>query len=171
VSWPVSPGPYLLVAISRGSLRVLYKFTCYGGLHNVSLFEYNIYRLLSWVFISMGLNPNISQGYQCHGPWQAYPCQAATAMILARRLQGEGEAARAVIPAWKLHARRWHDNLSNTIISAKQRHGTGTLRHHYFFPNPGPQASGAFFGTPLHVTMMLHQNDAPLLGCLLYGFS
>jgi hypothetical protein len=32
----------------------------------------------SWAFIPMGLNLNLSQGYQCHGPSQAYPCQRAS---------------------------------------------------------------------------------------------
>jgi hypothetical protein len=41
---------------------------CHGGLHVVSLFEYNICRLLSWAYISMGFNPNISQGYNATGP-------------------------------------------------------------------------------------------------------
>jgi hypothetical protein len=40
----------------------------------VSLFEYTILWLLSWAIIFVGLNSNIYQGYQCHGPWQAYPC-------------------------------------------------------------------------------------------------
>jgi hypothetical protein len=51
-SWPASP---------RGPSRFPYKFITYGGLHIVSLFEYNIHRLLSWVLILMDLNPNISQ--------------------------------------------------------------------------------------------------------------
>jgi hypothetical protein len=33
---------------------------CYGGLHTVSLFEDNICRILSWAYIPMSLNPNIS---------------------------------------------------------------------------------------------------------------
>jgi hypothetical protein len=63
---------------------------CYGGLHNVSLFEYNIHRLLLWAFISMDLNPNISQGYQCHGPWQVYPCQQGSRSIWLSLSSGWG---------------------------------------------------------------------------------
>jgi hypothetical protein len=31
--WPASPSPYLLVVRSRGTGRVLYRLTVYGGLH------------------------------------------------------------------------------------------------------------------------------------------
>jgi hypothetical protein len=54
LSWPL-----LKVARSRGPGRVLYRFITYGGLHIISLFQYNIFWLLFWVFISIGLNPNI----------------------------------------------------------------------------------------------------------------
>jgi hypothetical protein len=68
------PGPEVLVRSYTNS-------PCYGGLHVVSLFEYSIYRLLSWTYILMGLNPNISQGYQRHGPWRAYPCHSLSSSI------------------------------------------------------------------------------------------
>jgi hypothetical protein len=48
------------VARSRGPDRVLYKFTIYGSLHIISLFEYNIHQLLSWALIPIGFNPNIT---------------------------------------------------------------------------------------------------------------
>jgi hypothetical protein len=54
---------------------------CHGGLHIVSLLKYNIWRFLSWAYISMGFNLNISQGYQRHGPWRAYTCQVASTTL------------------------------------------------------------------------------------------
>jgi hypothetical protein len=35
---------------------------------SVSIFKYNILRLLSWAYISMGLYPNVPHGYQYYRP-------------------------------------------------------------------------------------------------------
>jgi hypothetical protein len=69
---------------------------CYGSLHIISLFEYNICRLLSWTYIPMGLNPNISRGYQCHGSWQAYPCHSSNYNISPLFLPGCHDMVRMV---------------------------------------------------------------------------
>jgi hypothetical protein len=55
-----------------GSIQTHYLWRFYIV---ISLFKYSILRLLSWDIIFVGLNPNIDQRYQCHGPWQAYPFQ------------------------------------------------------------------------------------------------
>jgi hypothetical protein len=56
-----------------------------------SLFEYSILQLLSWAIIFLSLNLNIYQGYQCHGPWHAYPCQQAIAGAISLKILYRGE--------------------------------------------------------------------------------
>jgi hypothetical protein len=79
----ICPRRSLLAPLYRWpGLRILVRFNTNSSLMavyiEVSLFEYIILRLLTWAIISVGLNPIIHQGYQCHGPWQAYPCQRSS---------------------------------------------------------------------------------------------
>jgi hypothetical protein len=71
----------------------------------VSIFDSIVLRLLSWVIIFMGLNPNINQGYQCHGPWQAYPCHRPIAIIN----EGEDDEKRDL---------GWQQEISSSVAEA-----------------------------------------------------